>query len=338
MHILILDDNKSYGDLLASACKKLGHRSIVKENPAEALAYLKQEAVDAFLVDLDMPMVKGTVFMTLVRQQGCKVPVAICTGNCVDDALIAKAHRMAPVLPKIWTHADLKQILSALQQKPKAESLPAGALPVNLPAHDGEEEATRNEVEEREALRALASGTGATAKEQFGAEPDKPRGRGSSVSQVRRTAPRVHVRCSAWAQVRKLCSDVMEGSTLIAVRAQANLANGQVVVLALGLPDEMVVSIDATVVDTRTTGPDGKRPYQLDLVGFGGDEMAYLLERCEDNEQTAPEGTKPVTGRSRPQVALAPSTPADTRPSIPESIDAVDVKNAPAYAPKISWD
>ncbi len=342
MHILILDDDRSYGDLLASACKKLGHQCVVKENPAEALAYLKnEEAVDAFFVDLDMPKVKGTVFATLVRQQGCEVPVAICTGNCTDEALIAKANRMVPVLPKIWTHADLREILAKLQQRPAAESLPDGALPVNLPAHDGEEAETSNATGD-DGLRSLASGTGAVAKDQFGAQPPsepQPRGRGSSVSQVRRAAPRVHVRCSSWEQIRKLCSDVMAGSTMITVRAQANLSHGQFVVLALALPDEMVVSIDANIVDSRTAGSDGKRPYQLDLIGFGGDEMAYLLERCNDNVQTAPEGTAPVTDAPpRAKVPLAPSTPADTRPSIPESIDSVDMNGAPSYAPKISWD
>lgn len=349
MHILILDDSKSYGDLLASACKKLGHQSVVLQEPAEALAYLKEHEVEAFMVDLDMPKVKGTVFTTLVRQQGCTVPIAICTGSCVDEELTAKAMRMGEVLPKIWTHADLRGVLRALQLEGRAESvppsLPPSELMVNLPAHDGAEEDTRNELGGPQAARKLAKGTGTTTKDSLDvgdsrkrSQTDRPRGRGSSVRRMRKGAPRVHVRCSAWEQIRKLCGDIMSGSTKITVRAQANLANDQRVVLALTLPDDMVVSLDAKITDTRTAGPDGKRPYQLDLVGFGGDEMAYLLERCDENESTAPDNTKPVTERPRPRVALAPSTPADTRPSIPESIDAVDIKNAPSYSPKISWD
>lgn len=346
MRILILDDNKSYGDLLASACKKLGHHSVVKQDPAETLAYLKHEEVDVFFVDLDMPKMKGTVFATLVRQQGCTVPIAICTGGCVDEALTDKAMRMGQVLPKIWTHADLRTVLRALQLESRADaldSLPPNELIVNLPAHDGSEDETRNDGSQTpEAVRELAKGTGATTKNSYddgdAAGEDRPRGIGSSVGKVHKSAPRIHVRCTAWAQIRKLCGDVLGGSTTITVRAQANMANEQSVVLALALPDDMVVSIDAKIVDTRTAGPDGKRPYQVELIGFGRDELAYLLERCDENESTAPDSTRPVTERPRPKVALAPSTPADTRPSIPESIDALDVKNAPSYAPKISWD
>ncbi|MCP4444032.1 MAG: response regulator [Myxococcales bacterium] len=340
MRILILDDNKSYGDLLASACKKLGHLSTALQGPRKALNFLKEEQVDALLVDLEMPEMMGTVFSALVREQGFDVPIAICTGSCVDEELTAQAEVMGPRLPRIWTHADLRSVLRSLQlgaREPQDGADSTEPSAGQFPEHDWVEEVTQNDMGSPQAVRDLAKGTGATPKEsiiegeqriiegeqslaQQAATLRAPtqlqsRSRRASKSQVRKTAPRIHVRCSNWEQVRKLCTDVMSGLTSITVRAQANLGHGQVVILALALPDEMVVSIEAEIAGMGSAGPDGRHPYQLNMVGFGNDELTFLQERCDENKSTA-----------------------DDRPSLPESMDSVDIQHVDSYAPRISWD
>jgi len=318
------------------------------EDPGAALAHLKEHPVDAFLVDLDMPKVKGTLFATLVRQQGLNVPIGICTGNCVDQALIAKALQAGPVLPKIWTHTDLRKLLRALQLEGRAAANKASAAQAEPEDYDSQEEQTRTDFSGAHQVQPLAQGTGATSRDtvrDVGTLDVGTLNLGNTSSvmapaptKTKRSASRVSVRCRSWEQVRKLCGDVIGGLTTITVRARLDLLATQEVVLALSLPDEMVVSFEATVLECRSQGPDGKRSYQLDLVGFGNDEMQFLLERCDENDATAPEATAPIAARPRQPVPLAPSTPDDARPVIPESIDSVDLQDIPSYAPKISWD
>lgn len=364
MRILILDDSHSYGTLLASACKKLGHTSVVTTTPAEALSRLGQDTFDVVLVDLEMPEMDGTMFVSIARDQGVTLPMGICTGSCMSEALAAKARALGELLPKIWTHADLRSTLRALQLEGRAKAMSAEQLsgptmdhfedtsPERPLGDDAFAEDTFNDLAPPGALQPLARGTGSTRQESLldptsnpsFPETNKPtlsvktERRKTTTSQVRRAAPRIHVRCSEWEHVRKLCMDVIAGQTVITVRAQGNLRMEQTVILALALPDEMVVSIEAVVVALGAAGPDGKQPYQIELNGFGDDEINFLLERCDEFVETAPASTSPRMPRARSQVPLPPSTPADAAPKIPDSVDSVDIPIEDPYAPKISWD
>jgi hypothetical protein len=180
--------------------------------------------------------------------------------------------------------------------------------------------------------------------------------------EAQRETPRVSIACSNWDQVRRLCGDVMRGMTTITVRARCEMLAGEDVVVALELPDEMVVSIGGRVLDFRDRSADGKRPYQLDLIGFGGDEITYLLACCDNNapisqvidafdSAATPARTMPVPEPSPPPApadlaALHPASEGDfdeatkqkTQPRIPDAIDAVDSEPGQLDStPSISW-
>jgi CheY-like chemotaxis protein len=545
LRILILDDDRSYGALLASATKKLGHRAIVKVDAQEAVQMLRNEEADIALVDLEMPNGTGTAFAKTLRQNGITVPVAFCTGTCRDLQLIEEAESMGQVLPKIWTHADLRVILSSLQlesnsinriraaeadnnestepderhgsfadgsnehhrkgrysmpvsldssqeisrhggsrpggsrpgeyrpssqeiarpgsreisrggsredlrppqmRQPTGEpepplaapQVPATAKPAGKHAGLSAEERARAQAptaappidglpppllapEPLELVDAIppplsipppldmgnlharglddapalslddppslelgdpppleladppvsadsssesrlppdlffdpmadedpldgglpdvpttdrASSYEGAAAIDLGAEPltppnpfqaptpalgpetTPPKKRLETmleVGEALRETPRVNIGCSNWEQVRRLCGDVMRGMTTITVRARCEMRAGEDVMVALELPDEMVVSIAARVLDFRERSADGKRPYQLDLIGFGSDEISYLLASCDANSTDSQQTQKPVQAAPipapSPAPASAPMTPA----------------------------
>jgi CheY-like chemotaxis protein len=533
LRILILDDDRSYGALLASASKKLGHRAIVKVDAQEAVQMLRNGEADIALVDLDMPNGTGTAFAKTLRKNGITVPVAFCTGTCRDMQLIEEAQSMGQVLPKIWTHADLRVILSALQlesnsvnrirsteeenseitepeqrgasladgsneharqgsyampvsadssqdlsrqrssspvsgeysrpssreilrpssreisragaredlrtphdlrsssgempaplapsaapdaprpggkhagglsakersraQAPTAAPPPGGLPPAMLdlapepldlvdaipppmsppplelsdppplelsdppplelgdipplelddpysadspPTHQSTLDPHQNHfpsggplpavplLDDPQTQRAPSSMgepsvgpldtpdpfQGSTTSPQSGEVPVLPKKRLDTmleVGEALRETPRVNIGCSSWDQVRRLCGDVMRGMTTITVRARCEMRAGEDVVVALELPDEMVVSIGARVLDFRERSSDGKRPYQLDLVGFGSDEIAYLLGSCDANSSAPQKGSqsvKPAPVPAPPPVSTAQRT------------------------------
>ena len=534
MRILILDDDRSYGALLASASKKLGHRAIVKVDAQEAVQMLRNNEADIALVDLEMPNGTGTAFAKTLRSNGITVPVAFCTGTCRNSQLIEEAQSMGQVLPKIWTHADLRVILSALQlesntinrlreaeaenseitepeeragsfaggsragsrsavshdssqdlspagssrpvsgeysrpssreilrpssreisrggaredlrtphdleKAPPLAAVPAGpkpagklsakersraqaptaappagatppavldspppldlvdaippplaqapidlsdsapldlgaAPPLELgdipplelddpyepgspPTHRGMVDPHQSpppsagplpdvSTEDMPQTHRASSGIevpgvgpldapnpfqGSTTSPQSGEVPALPKKRLDTMLEVGeaiRETPRVNIGCSNWDQVRRLCGDVMRGMTTITVRARCEMRAGEDVVVALELPDEMVVSIGARVLDFRERSADGKRPYQLDLVGFGSDEIAYLLSSCDANSGDAlqaEQAVKPApvpapSPASTPKRTRTAAVPAAQSPAMPQASD-----------------
>lgn len=374
MQILILDDDKSYGALLASASKKLGHRGIVTLDTASACASLSKPGFDAVLVDLEMPAGSGLDFLHELRTLGHRIPVAFFTGTCQDHTLIDEAAAVGKVLPKVWTHTDLRSVLTALQLEANAlrriqqaeaasadQTEPSLTNPAPLIARDSGPDMSELTEPLATAPPPFAQGTGAEIGDGQSATRSTEKTERSvldarELGETRRNTPRVRITCADWDTVRRLCGDIMRGLTTITVRAQVELRPGDDAVVALGLPDEMVVSIGARVLACREPGEDGKRPYQLDLIGLGDDEITYLLDCCEASEPPVTEPAANFAADASPDIAtsaaLTERTSAPFEPGVQAVPDASDtVRSLPAAVdsgdldlsvfdgdPKISWD
>lgn len=83
-----------------------------------------------------------------------------------------------------------------------------------------------------------------------------------------RPRPRkVSVSCSSWAKVEKLC----RGSARICVRGRYVLSDGDQVRVALALPDEITLSVEATVIEQRNDASF------IELTGLSGELSNNLL-------------------------------------------------------------
>lgn len=124
LNLLVVDDEilvaTAVEDLLAGA----GHRVSVALGVEEAIATLARlPALDAAILDLQLPDGSGAKVLQEVRRRWPGLPVVISTGYALDGAeraALAPAQGRGVVLKKPWTEA---QLLAALDQ---AIGVPAG--------------------------------------------------------------------------------------------------------------------------------------------------------------------------------------------------------------------
>lgn len=78
--VLLVDDDldvlREYGKIL----ERMGVQTIVAENGATALRFLAEQAVDAVITDLNMPVMNGMNFLREVRAVHLDIPVIMVTG------------------------------------------------------------------------------------------------------------------------------------------------------------------------------------------------------------------------------------------------------------------
>jgi CheY-like chemotaxis protein len=82
--ILVVDDNAAFRGMLKTMLKMRGYEPVVANTPAEGLKYAAIPAVEAVLVDYDIPGMNGLEFCCQLQAQnrasGRDLPVWIMTG------------------------------------------------------------------------------------------------------------------------------------------------------------------------------------------------------------------------------------------------------------------
>lgn len=82
--ILVVDDNAAFRGMLKSMLHMRGYEPVVASNAADGLKLAAVPAVDAVLVDFDMPGTNGLEFCRQLREQnranGRDLPVWLMTG------------------------------------------------------------------------------------------------------------------------------------------------------------------------------------------------------------------------------------------------------------------
>jgi CheY-like chemotaxis protein len=244
MRILVVDDEQSFGALLSRTLKRLGHKPLVAVHPSDALEMLETETVDAVITDIDMPVMSGVDLARAIRAQRADMPIAFCTGSARDTGTIDEAAAIGRVLPKVWTVADVKDVVTMLSppRRPLARGSVSG---IDHPP----EAARRRAPTNREQPEAFAP---------------------------RRRLRKVTVPCRSWTQVETLCRDALSGRTIISVRGDYQVEEGARVIVALELPDELVLSINAVAVDQRTDPTSGDTLTAVRLVGLTHDLCGRL--------------------------------------------------------------
>ncbi len=370
MRVLILNNDKSYGALLASASKKLGHVGIVKTSSSLAMQVLQDGAADIVLVELEMPAESGIDFANEMVMADIAVPLAFCIVGCQDQGLIAQADSLGQVLPKIWTHSDLRKILKSFQRELKELD--------NTKAAEDQAKAERTELHRANASSTTSPLFRSTPPKRPAKELDNKNNSELSISTVALSTPlappdlssptlsfsdinvlkdlippapakpaRVYIALKTWAKVIQLCKDAQRGSKTVVIRARSPLHIGQEAQVALGLPDDTVVSISARVLVCLDISEDGRRPYNLDLIGLGTEEINYLLSRAEGEKKAKSSlaGTVDLLlndGEPDPHESSAPPSKAKedskerTQPSLElqSEVPSIQVQKAEAKIPK----
>jgi len=88
--VLVVDDDKDVGSLVADALREAGYSVVVHTDPREALAALSEHAVGLVVTDLQMPEMDGIELLRRVKAASPQTPVLLMSAyGTVDSAVQA---------------------------------------------------------------------------------------------------------------------------------------------------------------------------------------------------------------------------------------------------------
>jgi excisionase family DNA binding protein len=95
--ILVIDDDAAVRRLMRRYLEPMGHLVLTAPTGVEGLAYLDSHSIDLVLLDLQMPVMSGPVFIRELRRAGMHTPVIIVTGY-PDSTMMLEASRYGPLM------------------------------------------------------------------------------------------------------------------------------------------------------------------------------------------------------------------------------------------------
>lgn len=88
MHILIVDDEQEFLELMKNRLHKRGFSVVTAGTGEAALECVKQESFDAMVLDVKMPGVDGLEVLRKVKQIRPELPVMLLTGHASTEAAL----------------------------------------------------------------------------------------------------------------------------------------------------------------------------------------------------------------------------------------------------------
>ncbi len=88
--ILCVDDEPAVGVIVEQALTQAGHRCLVADSVDEAMRLATRSPIDLILADYQMPGKTGLELLTLLEQEGLRIPVIIMTGySSIEHAVVS---------------------------------------------------------------------------------------------------------------------------------------------------------------------------------------------------------------------------------------------------------
>lgn len=271
MKLLVIDDDPGMGGLLAKVIRRLGHDCQALAGPVGAVARVRDEAIDAVLIDAGLTATPAIELAALIRNARPGIAVAfISTG---EDR--GRMSAIGAILPRVWAVAQVRDLLAgfARQRAPsdraatvarKDDPWMVGAVPVSTAG------------DPRFAARApmLTSPSRTITSTPPAAEVEEPRGDDTRTRKLR-------VLCRTWEQVRRLCAQHAAGKTVLTLRGPHGFKVGDGLTIALALPGELVLAIEAACLraDHDARGPI----YGIALAGLTAEIRDRLLALAAEN-------------------------------------------------------
>ena len=259
MKLLIVDDDPGMAALLSRAMRKLGHTVIVGHSAGEAIHKIA-DGVDVVFVDAGMGDMDAVELVAVLRGIAPHVQVAFLASA---DEVVLVSH-VAPILPRVWTVVQVRELLTSFEKAKARGSQPrlvAAAMPIRRAASP--------EIIE----------------EVPPPEPDLPPPPPTDSLDGRMPSRKVRVQCRSWEQVSRLCQQHASGKTVLTLRGTYRFREGEHLVVALALPDELVLALRAECTHVRRDQHGGE-VFGITLHGLT-DDIRVRLERMVANATTA---------------------------------------------------
>jgi two-component system, NtrC family, response regulator AtoC len=120
--ILVLDDEKSYADMLSFILEKEGYRTITFYEPKKALEHLRHNVVDLIVSDISMPEVDGVEFLRRFMGYGLETPVIMISAyGTIDSAVGAMKLGAYDYISKPFKPDELLLVINKLEDKVRLE-------------------------------------------------------------------------------------------------------------------------------------------------------------------------------------------------------------------------
>ena len=110
--ILVVDDDKDVATSIVRALEVLGHSAVTCGHAQEAFEVMGRQSFDLLLVDYRMPEMTGLDLVTLLREEGHKIPAIMMTGHfATEDRVRVEQLGISTILRKPITLPVLSQAL-----------------------------------------------------------------------------------------------------------------------------------------------------------------------------------------------------------------------------------
>jgi CheY-like chemotaxis protein len=120
-HILVVDDDKDVAISIVRALEVLGHTAATCVHAQEAFDVLGTQSFDLLLVDYRMPEMTGLDLVTLLREEGHKIPAIMMTGHfATEDRVRVEQLGISAILRKPITLPVLSHALEEQLAVPRA--------------------------------------------------------------------------------------------------------------------------------------------------------------------------------------------------------------------------
>jgi two-component system, chemotaxis family, chemotaxis protein CheY len=116
---LLVDDDPSISEFLATYLSKRGHPSNATMEPEKALDWLNENRCEVVVVDLNLPNANGTSLITSLRAIDSRLPIVVFTENGCNEAQVRAAMRagangyVSKNLPMEQLFCVLERVLAA---------------------------------------------------------------------------------------------------------------------------------------------------------------------------------------------------------------------------------
>jgi len=138
--ILVVDDEESLTDLIASALRFGGYQVSTENNGFDALRWVKSQTPDLIVLDVNMPEIDGFEVCRRIRRDGFDTPVIFLTArDDMDDLRTGFRHGGDDYLTKPFSIEELGLRIEALlrRSRPGAEHsrMSVGEITLDDDAH-----------------------------------------------------------------------------------------------------------------------------------------------------------------------------------------------------------
>lgn len=134
--ILIAEDDRELGELLAARCRRLGLEAIAVRTATDALSVVECHRPDLVCLDVNMPAGNGLSVCEMMASDDrwSEIPVIILTGR-TDPETVLRCHRLCAYYvlkcPDVWSRVE-PLLYELLELEPCPEE-PNEALPMTIP-------------------------------------------------------------------------------------------------------------------------------------------------------------------------------------------------------------